>query len=131
MGTLLSLLSRRVYLTDRRSHTSTRSLLQATKSATTLSAPSITGEALQFHWKNILKPVEKDLHYTRIHSTVTYYQEEEGYDYLKETSNSPETEAFATPVKWVGIKEKFFLMSIIANNKPFANGEVKHYRRSC
>jgi YidC/Oxa1 family membrane protein insertase len=90
-----------------------------------ISAPSISGDALQFHWKNILKPVEKDLHYTRIHSTVTYYQEEEGYDYLKEASNSPETEAFTTPVKWVGIKEKFFLMSIISNEKPFANGEVQ------
>jgi YidC/Oxa1 family membrane protein insertase len=88
-------------------------------------AKSTTGDAFQFHWKNILRPIEKDLKETRIRSTVTYYQEEDGFDNLSETSTSVETEVLAEPVRWVGVKEKFFVAGFIAKGKPFSNGEVQ------
>ena len=95
-----------------------------------LSAPgfakNIQGESLAFEWKNVLFPIEKDLKDTRTHSTITYYQGEEvGFDNLSETSTSIETEALSNPIHWVGIKEKFFLSSIIAKQSPFTAGEVK------
>jgi YidC/Oxa1 family membrane protein insertase len=86
---------------------------------------NITGDALQFQWKNILRPVEKDLKDTRTHSTVTYYLEDDGFDNLSETSTSIETEALSKPVRWVGVKEKFFVTSLITKGKLFSGGEVQ------
>lgn len=88
-------------------------------------AKNIGGENLEFQWKNILKPVEKDLKDTRIRSTITYYQDEEGFDNLNETSTDTESEVLSQPVRWIGIKEKFFLLSFIAKGAPFANGNVQ------
>lgn len=84
----------------------------------------LSGENLMFKWTNILKPLEKDLDDTRNNSTITYYSEDDGFDELSQTSTSTETEAFAEPLKWVAIKEKFFLSSIVAKNN-FAGGEVQ------
>jgi YidC/Oxa1 family membrane protein insertase len=84
----------------------------------------LNNEPLAFQWNDILKPVEKDLADTRIYSTVTYYSDEDGFDELPERSTSAEKETLAEPLKWVAIKEKFFLQAIIAKNH-FASGEVE------
>ena len=86
--------------------------------------PLLTGDNLTFQWMNILKNIEKDITDTRQQSTITYYSEADGFDELSKTSVDRETEAFATPVKWIAIKEKFFLSSIIAKNT-FSGGEVE------
>lgn len=83
----------------------------------------LSGDNLTFEWQNILKPVEKDLVDTREQSTITYYSDADGFDELDQRSTDLETEAFATPLKWVAIKEKFFLSSIIAKNN-FSGGEI-------
>lgn len=83
----------------------------------------LSGDNLTFQWQSILKPVEKDLVDTREQSTITYYSEADGFDELDQRSKDIETEAFATPIKWITIKEKFFLSSIIAKNN-FSGGEV-------
>jgi YidC/Oxa1 family membrane protein insertase len=84
----------------------------------------ISGDYLTFQWKNILRPIEKDLKDSRNHSTITYYSEAEGFDELNETSTDTETEIFGSPLKWITIKEKFFLSSIVADNN-FSGGEVE------
>ena len=87
-------------------------------------ADRLSGDYLTFQWQNILKPIEKDLADTRIYSTITYYSTNDGFDELSERSTDTETETFADPLKWITIKEKFFLSSIIANNN-FSGGEVQ------
>jgi len=84
----------------------------------------LTGDNLAFEWNSNLKPLEKDLAETRKNTTITYYTEAEGFDELKQGSNDLEAEVFATPVKWVAVKEKFFLTSIIAKGN-FAGGEIQ------
>ena len=81
------------------------------------------GNHLTFQWNDRILPLEKDIHDTRNNTTVTYYEIDGGFDYLSERSSGTELETFAEPLKWVAIKQKFFLSSIIANN-PFAGGEV-------
>lgn len=87
-------------------------------------ADQLSGEYLTFQWQNILKPIEKDLADTRIYSTITYYSDNDGFDELSERSTDTETEIFGEPLKWITIKEKFFLSSIIAKHN-FSGGQVE------
>jgi YidC/Oxa1 family membrane protein insertase len=84
----------------------------------------LTGDNLTFQWTNILTPLEKDLIDTREQSTITYYSEADGFDELDQRSTDTETETFGNPLRWVTIKEKFFLRSIIGKND-FAGGEIE------
>lgn len=83
----------------------------------------LTGDNLSFIWNSNLKPVEKDLTDTRNNTTISYYQDED-YHELSARSTSLETATFTTPLKWVSVKEKFFLTSIIAKHQ-FAGGEIQ------
>ena len=84
----------------------------------------LSGDNLSFQWKNILRPIEKDLADTRLHSTITYFSETDGFDELSENSSDTETETFGSPLKWITIKEKFFLSSFIAKQN-FSGGEIE------
>jgi YidC/Oxa1 family membrane protein insertase len=86
---------------------------------------SLAGDNLVLNWSDIIKPTEKDLQETRIHTTVTYYSAEAGYDELAERSTDTETEVLSEKLKWVGIKQNFFVSSIIGKNTSFAGGEVR------
>jgi YidC/Oxa1 family membrane protein insertase len=81
----------------------------------------INQESIAYVWLNNLLPIEKNLQDTRANSTITYYTEADGFDHLSNTSS--DSENFTTPIKWVTIKEKFFLSSFIAENN-FASGTV-------
>jgi YidC/Oxa1 family membrane protein insertase len=82
-----------------------------------------TGDNLTLQWNDRIMPLEKDLAETRNNSTVTYYEIADGFDYLSERSSGTEIETFSEPLKWIAIKQKFFLASIIAKNN-FSGGEV-------
>lgn len=84
----------------------------------------LSGEQFSLKWSNILLPVEKDLNETRINSTVTYATES-GYDELSQRSNETETETFTEAVKWVAIKEKFFLAALITKGQAFTGGQIQ------
>jgi YidC/Oxa1 family membrane protein insertase len=84
----------------------------------------LSGEHLVFHWENILKPIEKDLTDTRQQSTISYYTEDSGFDELSQRSTDREQEELDSPVKWVTIKEKFFLSAIVAESH-FGGGNVE------
>jgi YidC/Oxa1 family membrane protein insertase len=79
---------------------------------------------LVFDWVNILKPLEKDLVDTRENSTINYYSEDDGFEKLDPRSSGTESETVSTPLKWVAIKEKFFLRSIISSSQ-FPSGLVE------
>lgn len=81
------------------------------------------GNHLTFQWNDRILPMEKDLLDTRNNSSVAWYEVEEGFDNLAERSSGTEIETFAQPLKWVAIKQKFFLSSIITANH-FSGGEV-------
>jgi YidC/Oxa1 family membrane protein insertase len=82
----------------------------------------INGDNLFLEWNDLITPMEKDLKDTRDHSTITYFTTNDGFDYISEAST--DTEVFTAPIKWVSIKQKFFLTSLIAQNTTFSGGEV-------
>ncbi len=81
------------------------------------------GSHLTFQWDNKIPPMEKDIHDTRNNSGIGYYEVNDGYDHLTERSSGTELETLVQPLKWVAIKQKFFLSSIIAEHH-FSGGEV-------
>ncbi len=83
----------------------------------------LAGENLLLQWKSTVRPIEKDLTDTRINTTITYYADD-SYNELKPRSKDKESEAIAKPLKWVAVKEKFFLSSIIAKTA-FVGGNVE------
>lgn len=83
----------------------------------------LAGDNLTFQWNDRILPLEKDMTDTRNNTTITYYEPGEGFDYLSERSTGTELETFSKPLKWIAIKQKFFLASFIAENN-FSGGEV-------
>lgn len=84
----------------------------------------IANEPLQFKWNQDVLLAEKDIEDSRANTTINYYQNEEGFDDLSASSTDTENEVLLAPVKWVAIKEKFFLASIISQTE-FKAGEVQ------
>ena len=85
---------------------------------------SIAGEQLVYSWHDLVPLQEKDILDSRGKTNINYYTAEGEFDGTKDTSSDLETEALATPVKWVAIHQKFFLSSIIAEGAAFKGGEV-------
>lgn len=83
---------------------------------------SIQNEYLTYHWADKLPLVEKDLTDSRNKTTINYYTANGEFDGLSETSQDVETESLAAS-KWVAIRQKFFISSIIAKS-PFSGGEI-------
>lgn len=83
----------------------------------------LTGNQLIFEWSDRIPPMEKDIVDTRNHTGITWYEVDDGFDHLSERSSGTEIETLSQPLKWVTIKQKFFLSSIIAD-EPFTGGEV-------
>jgi YidC/Oxa1 family membrane protein insertase len=79
-------------------------------------------ENLIFQWTEEIPSTEKDLSETRNNTTITYLTTTDGFDELSERSES-ESEIIIQPLKWVSIKQKFFLSSIIAKGN-FSGGEL-------
>jgi YidC/Oxa1 family membrane protein insertase len=84
---------------------------------------SLQGKNITFGWVNPIALQEKDLNDSRAKTTVSYYLQEGKYDHLGEGTDATE-ETLATPVKWVSIRQKFFISSIIAQQS-FSGGELK------
>jgi YidC/Oxa1 family membrane protein insertase len=81
-------------------------------------------EQLSLSWTNILRPFEKDLADSRNNTTINSYTTSGEFDYISERSVDTETEIFAEPLKWISIKQKFFLASLIASDS-FSGGELQ------
>jgi YidC/Oxa1 family membrane protein insertase len=83
----------------------------------------LTGPGLTFRWTDRIPLQEKDITDSRTRTTVNYYLAKGAFDGLSESSLKPENETFKEPVKWVSIKQKFFLSAIIGEH-PFAGGDI-------
>lgn len=80
-------------------------------------------DQLVLTWNTALRPLEKDLNDSRNNTTITYYQNG-SFDELSQRSTSTEKEVLSGNVKWVSIKQKFFLASIISESG-FPGAEVE------
>ncbi|MCU0421139.1 MAG: membrane protein insertase YidC [Cyclobacteriaceae bacterium] len=83
----------------------------------------IGNQNLVFRWEDNMPLVEKDLNDSRSKSTINYYLANGEFDRLAQASSDLEEAALTGPVKWISVRQKFFISSIIAEN-PFAGGEV-------
>jgi YidC/Oxa1 family membrane protein insertase len=84
---------------------------------------SSISEKLEFQLSSSLRPLEKDLTDSRQQTTIIYNQDG-SVDELNARSTSAEKEVFASGLKWVSLRQKFFLVALISE-KGFANGEIE------
>jgi len=83
----------------------------------------LDGELMTFEWRDNTPLVEKDVTDSRVRTTINYFTQGGNFDGISESSIDAETINIAEPVKWVAIRQKFFISSIIAS-KSFKGGEI-------
>ncbi|MFM7488618.1 MAG: membrane protein insertase YidC, partial [Cytophagales bacterium] len=83
---------------------------------------SFGGSNLALNWRDPIALQEKDLKDSRTKTTIHYYTKKDEHDYLSETSD--DEKVLTEPLKWISIKQKFFISSIIAQNA-FSGAELK------
>jgi len=79
---------------------------------------------LNFYWKNNIIHHEKNYEYEKTVTSIYYYNEENGYDYLSASSTTTEEIEIKEPLKWISNKQQFFSSAII-NSKNFKNTSLK------
>ena len=84
---------------------------------------ALTGQNITLLWNDKVPVQEKDINDSRTKTTINYYSASGDFDGLSEASTSLESDVLANPIKWVAIRQKFFINSIIAK-KYFTGGEV-------
>ncbi len=84
---------------------------------------TFTGKNLTFQWNDPIALQEKDINDSRLKTSVNYFLADGKFDGLGD-SNDFKEETLAASVKWVSIRQKFFISSIIAQHS-FAGGELK------
>ena len=80
----------------------------------------LMGDFLTLEWNDEIPLQEKDMTDSRNKTSINYYTVADGFDGLSDTSDDSET--LSDPLKWVTIKQKFFLSSIITDGQ-FTGGE--------
>lgn len=83
----------------------------------------LNNENLTYTWTDFIPPQEKDLNDSRTKTTINYYTIAGDFDGLSDTNLDPQAETLGESVKWVGIRQKFFVSAIIADRQ-FAGGEI-------
>ena len=76
----------------------------------------VTREDLIYRWDDHIIPQEKDIELSRTNTTVNYFTLDGDFDYLSERSQGLEEEVLDEAVKWVSIKQRFFIAGLIAEN---------------
>ncbi|HEU5289512.1 MAG TPA: membrane protein insertase YidC [Cyclobacteriaceae bacterium] len=80
-------------------------------------------DQLTLHWNNSLRLVEKDIADNRNNTTINY-NVGGTVDWLTERSTDTELETLPAGLKWISIKQKFFLRALVARNG-FAGAEIQ------
>ena len=83
----------------------------------------LTGQSITFNWEDRIPLQEKDIKDSRSKTTVNYYSAKGAFDGLSQSSNDFSSEVISEPVKWVAIRQKFFISSIIAHHA-FTSGAI-------
>ena len=92
-----------------------------------LSLPNgvLADQALTFHWKDALMNEEKDIEESRRRSQLNYYTAEGDLEDLSSLTGGEElSETVTEPIKWIGMKQRFFTSAIIARSA-FAGAELE------
>ena len=79
---------------------------------------------LNFYWTNNIIHHEKNYEYEKTVTSIYYYNDENGYDYLSAASTNTEEIKIKEPLKWISNKQQFFSSAII-NSKDFKNTSLK------
>jgi YidC/Oxa1 family membrane protein insertase len=85
---------------------------------------NLTSKNISFNWLNTIALQEKDIEDSRNKTTINYYLNDGNFDGLTETGTDAREEVLASSVKWVSVRQKFFISSIIADQS-FSGGELK------
>ncbi|GHN01362.1 membrane protein insertase YidC [Cytophagales bacterium WSM2-2] len=83
---------------------------------------SLAGKDLAFAWTDYMPLVEKDITDSRNRTTVNYYSAQGSFDGLSENS-ADDSKTFSEPMRWVSMRQKFFISAIFAKNS-FNAGSV-------
>lgn len=84
----------------------------------------LTGKNISYQWIDAIPLQEKDIKDSRSRTTINFYNKKGEFNNLTEASTDTKQETLVDPQKWITIKQKFFLSSIIAHHQ-FSGGEVK------
>jgi len=87
---------------------------------------SLNGKNLTYRWKDQIPLQEKAMADSRSKTTINYFDTFGDFDGLSEASTDLESETSTDPLKWVAIRQKFFISSIIAKNS-FSGGTFKTF----
>jgi YidC/Oxa1 family membrane protein insertase len=79
------------------------------------SGVALNGKEIGFYWSDFIPLQEKDLNDSRNRTTINYYSTAGSFDGLSESST--DSKSLAEPLKWVAIKQKFFLSAIFAKDQ--------------
>lgn len=85
---------------------------------------ALTGNNINYRWNDHIPLQEKSMPDSRSKTTINYYDVNGDFDGISQASTDLETEALSTPLKWVAIRQKFFVSAILAKNS-FAGGQVQ------
>ncbi len=80
------------------------------------------GGNLTYTWHDNIRAQEKGLEDSRAKTTTSWYSVNDGFDNISETTLDLKTENVVDPIRWVSIRQKFFLDAIIAD-KTFSTGD--------
>jgi len=83
---------------------------------------NISQDQLSLEWNEKMLAQENDIEMSRRNSTINSYTADDDFDNLTEASNSLEEESVNKSVKWVSIKQRFFLAAMVAE-KSFSSGK--------
>ncbi len=81
---------------------------------------------ISFTWDDKMKRLEKEYEGylgSKKNTTINYYTAAESFEDLDATSSDNEEEVANEPVKWAGIKQKFFTSALIADSLNFKSGK--------
>ncbi|MGI9543965.1 MAG: membrane protein insertase YidC [Cyclobacteriaceae bacterium] len=74
----------------------------------------VTDAPLSFHWRNHLKKFEQELKDSRNNASINYYLSDGTFEDLGDNSLEGLQETITQPMKWVTMKQKFFVSGVIA-----------------
>lgn len=86
----------------------------------------LTSKELSYKWNDKIPVQEKAIADSRAKTNMNWYFANGDFDYISQASTDLETESLTSPVKWISIRQKFFVSAIIAQES-FSSAEVKTF----
>lgn len=71
---------------------------------------------VRFAWHNFVKRAEEDLSASRSKTTLNYYLSDDTFKSLKISANKKVEQTLDQPLRWVGVKQRFFTAGVIAQD---------------